>query len=349
MKIAIYGQFYKEGVSKYLEELFSVLEKNNIDVVVERKFYDAIKKQSNLKVNYPTFSSYKDLDKSFAMLITVGGDGTFLRSITFVRDTGIPILGLNVGRLGFLANIQKDKIAQTTVALINKEYKIIERSLLKVKITPEIPNFSELNVALNEVTIVRKNSTSMITVETHLDNEWNLINVKKIRLDQIIWPYRHTKISITFWNNNKYYKNMQWTTYNVVWGRDKRTWKYTYVFESWPYKRQRVLISDGDKLGEYHEKERTKSINVLKNFNINREYINISERNKSFIDWLKLPNNYKKIALEFASKLRHNEILTKKTPIALVDASKKEMLYTVNWRKKFVQVLLWKNWITYWW
>ena len=172
MKIAIYGQFYKEEVSIYLENLFNALEKNKIAIVIERKFNDAIKKQRKLAVNYPTFSSYKDLDKSFNMVITIGGDGTFLRSIAFVRDTGIPILGLNVGRLGFLANVQKDKIDQAITALINKEYKIIKRTLLKVKIVPEIANFSELNVALNEITIVRKNSTSMITVETHLDEEF---------------------------------------------------------------------------------------------------------------------------------------------------------------------------------
>ena len=172
MKIAIYGQFYKEEISTYLENLFNALEKNNIAIVIERKFNDAIKKKSNLVINYPTFSSHKDLDSSFDTVITIGGDGTFLRSITFVRDTNIPILGLNVGRLGFLANVQKDKIDQAITALINKEYTIIERSLLKVNIVPEIANFSELNVALNEITIVRKNSTSMITVETHLDNEF---------------------------------------------------------------------------------------------------------------------------------------------------------------------------------
>jgi len=172
MKIAVYGQFYKEEVSIYLENLFNALEKNNIAIVIERKFNDAIKKKSNLSINYPTFSSHKDLDSSFDMVITIGGDGTFLRSITFVRDADIPILGLNLGRLGFLANVQKDKIDQAITALINKEYTIIERSLLKVRIVPEIANFSELNVALNEITIVRKNSTSMITVETHLDGEF---------------------------------------------------------------------------------------------------------------------------------------------------------------------------------
>jgi NAD+ kinase len=172
MKVAIYGQFYKDEVSIYLENLFNALEKNNIAIVIERKFNDAIKKKSKLSINYPTFSSHKDLDSSFDMVITIGGDGTFLRSITYVRDANIPILGLNLGRLGFLANVQKDKIDQAITALINKEYTIIERSLLKVRIAPEIANFSELNVALNEITIVRKNSTSMITVETHLDDEF---------------------------------------------------------------------------------------------------------------------------------------------------------------------------------
>jgi len=172
MKIAIYGQFYKEEIAIYTKNLLNVLANHNIEVVVEKYFYALIKKHSKSILNYSTFSSYKDLDTSFDMLFTIGGDGTFLRSITFVRDTNIPILGLNVGRLGFLANVQKDKIDQAITALINKEYKIVERSLLQVKTIPEIEGFSELNVALNEITIVRKNSTSMITIQTHLDGEF---------------------------------------------------------------------------------------------------------------------------------------------------------------------------------
>jgi hypothetical protein len=184
-----------------------------------------------------------------------------------------------------------------------------------------------------------------------ISKNWYLKNVSKVRLDQLVSPYQKTKFSITLSKNSIYSSRLDWKTFNVVWWKDKRTWKYTYVFENWPLKRTRVLISNWDKLWEYQE-----NINNIRNNKIEKkyskktkEYKNISERNRSFIDWLKLPENYKKIALEFASKLKNNEILTKRTPIALVDGKRKEMLYTVNWRKIIVPVLLWKNWVTYWW
>jgi len=172
MKIAIYGQYYKEEVSIYVEKLLTSLKDNNIDVIIEKAFYKIILKKSKITQEYSTFSSYKELDSSFDMMLTIGGDGTFLRSITYVRDTNIPILGLNVGRLGFLANVQKNEIDKAINALVNNKYKIVERSLLKVKIIPEMENFYKLNFALNEITIVRKNSTSMITIETRLDDEF---------------------------------------------------------------------------------------------------------------------------------------------------------------------------------
>jgi hypothetical protein len=184
-----------------------------------------------------------------------------------------------------------------------------------------------------------------------IDRNWYLKNVANVRLDQLVSPYQKTKFSITLSKNSIYSSRLDWKTFNVVWWRDKRTWKYTFVFENWPLKRKRVLIWNWDKLWEYQDTF-VKSNNFDKKYekkdNI-KDYKNILEKNRSFIDWLKLPNNYKKIALEFASKLKSNEILTKKTPIALVDSSKREMLYTVKWKKIIVPVLLWKNWITYWW
>jgi len=170
MKIAVYGQFYKKETSIYVKTLFKVLTNHNIEVIVEDDFYELIK--NNLEQSYKTFSKHSELDSSFDMLITVGGDGTFLRSITYIRNSNIPILGLNVGRLGFLANVQKDKIEEAVQSLVNKNYKIINRSLLQVRTIPEMEELTNFNISLNEVTIVRKNSTSMITVETHLDDEF---------------------------------------------------------------------------------------------------------------------------------------------------------------------------------
>ncbi|MEE9350371.1 MAG: NAD kinase [Flavobacteriaceae bacterium] len=172
MKIALYGQHYKKEASKYIDILLLELNNNNIDVLIESDFYKLIKKRNNPSKEYRTFKSHKSLNNSFDALFTVGGDGTFLRSITYVRNHDIPILGINIGRLGFLANVQKGKIKDAIKAVVNNKYSIKERALLQVTTEPKMTGFNDLNIALNEVTVVRKDSTAMITVETHLDHEF---------------------------------------------------------------------------------------------------------------------------------------------------------------------------------
>ncbi|MBL4604405.1 MAG: NAD kinase, partial [Flavobacteriaceae bacterium] len=100
------------------------------------------------------------------------GDGTMLRSVTYVRDLNIPLLGINTGRLGFLASVKKDAIEESIELLMKGEYETQERTLLSIKTIPESKNIKELSFALNEVTIARKNTTSMIGVKTYLNGEY---------------------------------------------------------------------------------------------------------------------------------------------------------------------------------
>ena len=171
MKIGVYGQSNNDVTIKYVIILIDILIKNNVDVIIEEKFY-GFYKENNPKANYNTFSSYKDLDTSIDLFFSVGGDGTFLRSITFVRDLDIPIIGINTGRLGFLATIQKEEIEQAIEQIIQKKYVLVERSLLCVKTSDNNNELKELDFALNEVSVSRKNTASMITVETLLDGEY---------------------------------------------------------------------------------------------------------------------------------------------------------------------------------
>lgn len=168
MKIAIYGQYYKSEAVEFVDTLLNALEENNVEIVIEKKFYSLVKKESN----YPTFSHYSDLDDSFDVMLTVGGDGTFLRAVTYIKDSNIPMLGINTGRLGFLATVNKEDIENAIKAIINKEYSIKKRSLLAVETSPKNDEINELNFALNEVTVARRNTTSMITIKTHLDDEY---------------------------------------------------------------------------------------------------------------------------------------------------------------------------------
>ncbi|SFS48281.1 NAD kinase [Lutibacter maritimus] len=171
MKVAIYGQYYKPEDKEYLKELFLLLEKNSIEYIIENHYYTGLKKEIDLK-NVVTFSSHKDLNESFNFMITIGGDGTILRAVTYIRNSNIPIVGINTGRLGFLATVQKDEINNAIEQLLSKNYKIKERSLLSVTTNPPIKSLKSLNFALNEVSVSRKNTASMITIETLIDEEY---------------------------------------------------------------------------------------------------------------------------------------------------------------------------------
>ncbi len=171
MKIGIYGQPNNEITKKYVYYLIDIFKQRNIDFQFEEKFYNYLK-EDNPTIENKVFKDYYDLNSSYDLFFSVGGDGTFLRSITFVRDHNIPIIGINTGRLGFLATIQKEDIKSAVDMLLKKEYTIEKRSMLRVTTSDDIEVLGELNFALNEISISRKNTASMITVETYLDDEY---------------------------------------------------------------------------------------------------------------------------------------------------------------------------------
>ena len=170
MKIAVYGQNYvKDTTQKAVEKLLDFLLKNDANVYLEEDF---IKTQNSVIQNNAAVKTFNTLDTNYDLLISVGGDGTILRAITYVRDLGIPIVGINTGRLGFLATIQTDEIETALTEIFKGEYKISERTLLSVSVNPKNHDIEHTNFALNEIAISRKNTTSMITVETHLNDEF---------------------------------------------------------------------------------------------------------------------------------------------------------------------------------
>jgi NAD+ kinase len=170
MKVAVYGQNYeKEATQKAFGILVKILLDHKVNIYIEADFLNqhiaVVEKSSRIK----TFNA---LDNSYDLLVSIGGDGTILRAITYVRDLGIPIVGINTGRLGFLATIQTDAIETALSEIFKGDYKISERSLLCVNTQPKHLNIENTNFALNEIAVSRKNTTSMITVETHLNDEY---------------------------------------------------------------------------------------------------------------------------------------------------------------------------------
>ena len=170
MKIAIYSQHTGKYTNSILSELFGFSDKYNIKFYLEKEFANILNRGSNIKLDYTIFSSYKDLDKSFNLMITIGGDGTLLRSISFVRNLEIPIIGINTGRLGFLATLNQDLLKPKLEKIIKGEFKVENRTLLEVIIDDQKSN--DFPFALNEITVGRKNTTSMIKIRTNLDGEF---------------------------------------------------------------------------------------------------------------------------------------------------------------------------------
>ncbi|QRM89120.1 NAD kinase [Lacinutrix sp. WUR7] len=168
MKIAIYSQYYSEKTVDAFQILLRVLLKEEVEICIEKEFLNHIK--SSIKNAFIT--TFTELNRSFDLLISIGGDGTILRAITYVKDLDIPIVGINTGRLGFLATIQTDDIEDAFKNILNKNYKISERSLLSIETFPENKDIKDINFALNEIAVSRKNTTSMITVDTKLNGEY---------------------------------------------------------------------------------------------------------------------------------------------------------------------------------
>lgn len=171
MKFAVYGQYYQKSYDEILKEILLFSTEKNIDVVFEKAFFEMMSCKESFG-NAKTFATHQELDSSFDVFISVGGDGTILRAATFVRDSGIPILGINAGRLGFLASIPKENVLVYLNLVYHKKYSLSKRTLLGLETSIKIPELEDISFALNEVSINRKDTTSMIVIETYLNGEY---------------------------------------------------------------------------------------------------------------------------------------------------------------------------------
>ena len=172
MKVAIYGQYYQNSTEPIIKDIFVFFNKNNVELVIDVAFLTLLHEKQLVKKEYKTFASHRELDNSFDMMISIGGDGTILRAATLVRDSGIPILGINAGRLGFLAKVQKDNIESFLQFVIDRNYTLSKRALISLSANPNNPDLAEINFAMNEISVSRKDTTSMITIETWLNGEY---------------------------------------------------------------------------------------------------------------------------------------------------------------------------------
>ncbi|ATP59030.1 NAD kinase [Pedobacter ginsengisoli] len=170
MKIAIYGREFNNSVLPYVQEVFNVLESYNNPILVYDKYLDFIKDKIKLPANIQIFTCHDDLLGETDVLLSLGGDGTLLDTLSLIRDSGIPVIGINFGRLGFLASINKDEIKKAFEALHNREFTLDKRSLLSL--TSKHGLFGDENFALNDITIHRRDNSAMMIIHAYMNNEF---------------------------------------------------------------------------------------------------------------------------------------------------------------------------------
>ncbi len=170
MQIAVYGRKFGKQFLPFAEKLFDRIRENKISFGIYQPFYKFMVNEAGLDPRPDNlFSSHKDLDKKTGFVFSIGGDGTILETSSLVRDSGIPVVGINSGKLGFLANIAREDIDMAIDDLFAGNYTIEKRSLLQMDSPPGI--FGDFNFALNEFTIQKKNS-AMITTHVWLNNNF---------------------------------------------------------------------------------------------------------------------------------------------------------------------------------
>ena len=170
MTIAIFGNPYPEHFTKYIQHLVKKLESEHIKIIVEEQFYIFLQNNIRLTNKKETFNSYESLKENADFLLSIGGDGTLLKAVTFVRESSIPIMGINTGRLGFISSISAGQIDDAINDILKGNFKINERALLEL--TTENNLFKDKNFALNEVAISKKDTSSMIRIDAFVDDEF---------------------------------------------------------------------------------------------------------------------------------------------------------------------------------
>ena len=170
MTIAIFGSPYPEHFSKYIQHLIKKLETEHINLIIEEEFSVFLENNIRFNKSITTFNSYETLKNKADFLLSIGGDGTLLKAVTYVRESEIPIMGINTGRLGFISSISADQIDDAITDILKGNYKINERTLLELSSDKKL--FKDKNFALNEVAVSKKDTSSMIRIDAYVDDEF---------------------------------------------------------------------------------------------------------------------------------------------------------------------------------
>ncbi len=168
MKIALFGKAFGSDYDELMIDVLKILKTSSIDIVVYEPFLKDIKHCFENDDDYKIFSNTEEIRGNVDVLFSFGGDGTMLDSLPIVRDSGIPVLGINTGNLGFLASVSPKETAAAVRNIIDGNYEIESRSLIQIKDTSNI--FNGVDYALNEISVCRKDNGSLIVVNVYIDD-----------------------------------------------------------------------------------------------------------------------------------------------------------------------------------
>ncbi|MGZ3920927.1 MAG: NAD(+)/NADH kinase, partial [Bacteroidia bacterium] len=167
MTIAVYARSTKDNDPKYIEQIYSFLKNSKINLIVYEPYYKYLQSTSGFDLPLTTYSTSDELISKADYVLSLGGDGTMLETLALIRKTGIPVLGVNTGRLGFLASVNKTELKQALNKLVKERFTLDKREL--IELTGCNNCFDGVNYALNEFTIHKKDSSAMISIDTYID------------------------------------------------------------------------------------------------------------------------------------------------------------------------------------
>lgn len=170
MRIAVFGKQFGEVFFNACKNLFQILKDNEVELIIHKPFFDFLLGSVKMKPEVDGFFTQHDEITGVDLVFSIGGDGTFLEAVTYVRDKGIPIVGINSGRLGFLADISQGEMKVALRDVLEGRYKLRQLDLLVLETSGN--HFGDYNFALNELAISKRDSSAMIVVHTYVNDEF---------------------------------------------------------------------------------------------------------------------------------------------------------------------------------
>ena len=167
MNIALYSLVHDDATLRIVSRILAFFTDKKAVIQIEKKLSTHFP-----KIAVSSFDSHLDIDSKTTVFFAVGGDGTVLRALNYVRESKIPLIGINTGRLGFLATVQPNEIETCLSDIVSKNYSTEERSVLEIKTNPPQPELEAFSLALNEVSVARENTTSMVTIHTKVNGAY---------------------------------------------------------------------------------------------------------------------------------------------------------------------------------